>query len=127
MTRGTPKVCLASWAFGERHDEIGLVGAGAAHDILVRAVAAHGLATERLRQTLEGASAHIDDGDLLAALIQLGRHARSDASAPDDDDSHVVLASSFVSARRHHTGAVELRMTYGTVRPASHCPPNRFL
>ena len=36
---------------------------------------------------------------------------RADATATDDDHPHGVWASSFVSARRHHTGAVELRMT----------------
>ena len=45
------------------------------------------------------------------ALVELGGDSRSDPAAADDDDPHGVCASSFVSARRHHTGAVELRMT----------------
>ena len=54
----------------------------------------------------------VDDPALkVAALIKLGGNPRSDAAAADDDDPHELLASSFVSARRHQTGAVELRMT----------------
>mgnify|MGYP003295004641 CR=1 FL=1 len=69
----------------------------------------------------------VDHGDLLASGIQLGGSAGANATAAHDDDPHDVSASSSVSARRHHTGAVELRITYGTVRPASHWPPKRFL
>ena len=118
---------VAVVALGERHDQVGLLGAGGAHDVLVRAAAADGLAAEALGQAREGARVDVDDDDLLTALVELRRDPRSDAAAADDDHPHGVCASSFVSARRHQTGAVELRMTYGTVRPASHCPPNRFL
>ena len=118
---------IAVVALRQGHDDVGLLGAGRAHDVLVGAVAADRLATERRRQAAEGARGHVDDDDRLTALVELGGDPRSDAAASDDDHPHGVCASSFVSARRHHTGAVELRMTYGTVRPASHCPPNRFL
>ena len=69
------------------------------------------LALERWWQAAEGAWVDVDDGDVLAPAVELRGDARSDAAAADDDDPHGVCASSFVSARRHHTGAVELRMT----------------
>ena len=102
---------IAVVALRQRHDDVGLLGAGRAHRVLIGAVAADRLAAERRRQAAEGARGHVDDDDRLPALVELGGDPRSDATAADDDHPHGVCASSFVSARRHHTGAVELRMT----------------
>ncbi len=99
----------------------------AALDVLVAAAAAHRDAAERRRQAVEGPLVDVDHGHVVAALVELGRGLGSHPPAADDDDPHGVCARSSVSARRHQTGAVELRMTYGTVRPASQPPPKRFL
>ena len=134
-TRGHPEGVLghlggqrvAVVALGEGHHEVRHLGAGTALDVLGGAVATHRGARERLGQPVEGALVKVDDGDVVTALVELRRGPRTHASAADDDHPHGVLASSSVSTRRHQTGAVELRITYGTVRPASHWPPNRFL
>ncbi len=118
---------IAVVALGEGHDDVGLLGPRTAQHVLVGAAATDRLALEGGGQPAEGALAGVDDGDVLATAVELGRDACADAAAADDDGPHEVCASSFVSARRHQTGAVELRITYGTVRPASHCPPKRFL
>ena len=55
---------IAVIALGQGHDDVGLLGAGRAHDVLVGAVAADGLAAERRRQAAEGARGHVDDHDV---------------------------------------------------------------
>ncbi len=118
---------VAVVALGEGHQQFRLLGPGLSQDVLVGAAAAHGVAAERGRQPVEGARRRVDHGDLLTTGVELGGGPGTDPTAAHDDDPHEFSASSSVSARRHHTGAVELRITYGTVRPASHCPPNRRL
>lgn len=118
---------VAVVAFRKRHQEVGKIGSGATQDVLVAAAAAHGDPGKGARQATEGTLVDVDHSYVLAALIQLGGGSSADAPTADDDDPHGVCASSSVSTRRHQTGAVELRITYGTVRPASQPPPKRFL
>ena len=102
---------VAVVALRQRHDDVRLVGARAPHDVLIGAVAPDRLAFEALRKAAEGPRADVHDRDRLPALVELGRDARAYPSTANDDDPHGVCASSFVSARRHQTAAVELRMT----------------
>src|SRR5439155_16771336 len=100
---------------------------GLAKDRLIGPAATDGGATELGWQLQKGALVGIDDRDVLATPVQLHGRPGADTSASNDEHPHGVRARSSVSTRRHQTGAMELRITYGTVRPASHAPPNRFL
>ncbi len=118
---------VAVVALGQRHDDVGLLGAGAR-------MMSSSVPLPRTVSPPKPGGSRLKARGLMSMTVtfsprcvELRGDAGSDAAAADDDDPHGVCASSFVSARRHQTGAVELRMTYGTVRPASHCPPNRFL
>ena len=92
---------VAVVALGEGKEDVGTLYAGPTEDILVGTVAAHGLAAERRRQPLEGASLDVEDDHLVAALVPQLRGRGAHAPAAHDHDLH--QPSSFIGSRTTHT------------------------
>src|ERR1041385_1050134 len=82
-----------------RHGDeaVRLLGAGAAQEVGLHAVADHEAAPEAVledapgREPAEGAGIAVDDGHLVPAAIELLGEARADSAAADDEDLHRAL------------------------------------
>ena len=114
---------VAVVALGHGQEDVGALGAGAAQDVLVGAVAADRPAAERRRQAVERVGPGVDDDDLVTGPVVGVGDGRADAAAAHDDDLHD--ASSDIGSRTTQTVHGAFCRTYGMVRPMAKSPPNR--
>ena len=84
---------VAVVTLGQGQEDVRAFGTRPAQGVLVRPVAADGIALERGRQSVEGLGGDVDDRDPMAAGIEVGGDGRADPPAPDDDDVHGVDSS----------------------------------
>ena len=138
---------VAVVTLGQREEHVGAVGAGAAQDVLVGAVAADGLTGEVLFETVKASVLM----SMTVTLVPLAReplgNAGANPPAADDDYAHqrrattaalggAIWACSMPRERRSSLMATGSRSsttshgafssTYGTTVPSVKSPPKRF-
>ena len=129
--RSTPSASDASWAAmtlrlspSVRARKSRRLGACAAKDVLIGAVAADRLATERRRQAIEREVTMSTRSTWWPAASKASATDRADAATSDDHCLHLV--SSGIGSRTTHTAQGAFWRMYGMVLPMANSPPKRL-
>ncbi len=115
---------VAVVALGQGQEQVRALGSGPPEHVLVRAVAADGVALERGLELVEGRGRLVDDRDLVAGPVESLGDGGADAPAADDEGLHAV--SSGMGSRTTHTVHRAFFRQYGMVRPMAKSPPKRL-
>ena len=79
---------VAVVAVGEGEEDVGLGDAGGVLDFEVFASAEDGVAAEVVIEPVEGGGVNVDDGDVVAFVIEFAGEGGAESSAAHDHDAH---------------------------------------